>query len=89
MLTPPAQFATWTREADEAGFVRNAELVDRLGLRDYIIERFGIAGNPDEVVDRIRTLHERGIDNFWMSMHAGDKGRVVRLMRDHVMPQFT
>lgn len=67
----------------------NAELVDRLGLRDYIIERFGIAGNPDEVADRIRTLHERGIDNFWMSMHAGDKGRVVRLMRDHVMPQFT
>jgi alkanesulfonate monooxygenase SsuD/methylene tetrahydromethanopterin reductase-like flavin-dependent oxidoreductase (luciferase family) len=67
----------------------NAELVDRLGLRDYIIERFGIAGNPDEVADRIRVLHDRGIDNFWMSMHAGDKGRVVQLMRDHVMPQFT
>lgn len=67
----------------------NAALVDRLGLRDYIIERFGIAGNPDEVADRIRVLHARGIDNFWMSMHAGDKGRVVQLMRDHVMPQFT
>lgn len=67
----------------------NAELVDRLGLRDYIIERFGIAGDPDQVASRIRTLHERGIDNFWMSMHAGDKGRVVGLMRDHVMPQFT
>jgi len=66
----------------------NANLVDRLGLRDYIIERFGVAGDPDEVTARIRTLHERGIDNFWMSMHAADKGRVVRLMRDHVMPHF-
>ena len=67
----------------------NAELVDRLGLRDYILERFGIAGDPDEVSARIRVLQERGINNFWMSMHAGDKGRVVRLMRDHVMPNFT
>lgn len=66
----------------------NAELVDRLGLRDYIIERFGIAGDPDEVTARIRVLNERGIDNFWMSMHAADKGRVVRLMRDHVLPHF-
>lgn len=67
----------------------NAELVDRLGLRDYILERFGIAGDPNEVTARIRVLQERGINNFWMSMHAGDKGRVVRLMRDHVMPNFT
>jgi alkanesulfonate monooxygenase SsuD/methylene tetrahydromethanopterin reductase-like flavin-dependent oxidoreductase (luciferase family) len=66
----------------------NAELVDRLGLRDYIVERFGIAGDPDTVVARIRELHARGIDNFWMSVHAGDKSRVVRLMRDHVMPRF-
>lgn len=66
----------------------NAELVDRLGLRDYIVERFGIAGDPDQVTRRIRELHARGIDNFWMSMHAGDKGRVVRLMRDHVLPHF-
>lgn len=67
----------------------NAELVDRLGLRDYILERFGIAGDPDQVTARIRTLQERGISNFWMSMHAADKGRVVRLMRDHVMPNFS
>lgn len=67
----------------------NAELVDRLGLRDYIIERFGIVGDPAQVTDRIRTLNERGIDNFWMSMHAADKGRVVRMMREHVMPHFT
>lgn len=66
----------------------NAELVDRLGLREYVLERFGIAGDPDEVTQRIAELHQRGIDNFWMSMHAADKGRVVRLMRDHVMPHF-
>ena len=66
----------------------NAALVDRLGLRDYVLERFGIAGDPAEVTERIRTLHARGIDNFWMSMHAADKGRVVRLVRDHVMPHF-
>lgn len=66
----------------------NADLVDRLGLRAYILERFGIAGDPDQVVARIGQLRKRGIENFWMSMHAGDKGRVVRLMRDHVMPRF-
>lgn len=64
----------------------NAELVDRLGLRDYILDRFAIAGDPSQVVERISELQERGIKNFWMSMHAGDKGRVVGLMRDHVMP---
>ncbi len=66
----------------------NADLVDRLGLREYVLERFGIAGNPVAVVDRIEQLNARGIDNFWMSIHAADKGRVVRLMRDHVMPHF-
>lgn len=66
----------------------NAELVDRLGLREYILERFGIAGDPGQVVERIEELRKRGIENFWMSMHASDKGRVVRLMRDHVMPSF-
>jgi 5,10-methylenetetrahydromethanopterin reductase len=67
----------------------NADLVDRLGLRDYVLDRFGIAGDPKAVVERIEELNRRGIHNYWMSMHAADKGRVVGLMRDHVMPHFT
>jgi len=66
----------------------NAQLVDDLGLRGYLIDRFGIVGSPQQCVDRIRELQSRGINNFWMSVHTAEKERVIRMLSEKVLPHF-
>lgn len=39
----------------------NAELVDRLGLRPYLVDRFAIVGSPPTVSARLRQLAESGV----------------------------
>lgn len=67
---------------------RNAQLVDDLGLREYLIERFGIVGSPEQCVARIRELRRRGVNTFWMSVHTPEKERVIRLLSEKVLPHF-
>ena len=66
----------------------NANLVDELGLRDYLIDRFGIVGSPEQCVTRIRELRSRGVNAFWMSVHTPEKERVIRLLSEKVLPEF-
>lgn len=39
----------------------NAQLVDELGLADYLAERFGIVGTPDECRTQVEALREAGV----------------------------
>ena len=48
-------------EEQKAGYV---ELADRLGVGDYLRERFMLAGTPDEVERQIRTAMDAGARNF-------------------------
>lgn len=66
----------------------NAQLVDDLGLRGYLIDRFGIVGSPQQCIDRIRVLQSRGINNFWMSVHTAEKERVIQMLSEKVLPHF-
>jgi 5,10-methylenetetrahydromethanopterin reductase len=52
----------YARKNPLAGESSNVDLMISLGLRDYILERFGIVGTPDQVVARLRELERRGVD---------------------------
>ncbi|HET6508991.1 MAG TPA: LLM class flavin-dependent oxidoreductase [Baekduia sp.] len=42
----------------------NVDLMNELGLTEYFLERFAIVGTPDQVVERMRTLAARGVDQI-------------------------
>lgn len=46
--------------------------MDELGLTDYFLARFGVAGTPDEVVARLRELEALGVNQVSLATH--DRG---------------
>jgi 5,10-methylenetetrahydromethanopterin reductase len=52
----------WSRKNVSGPGPSNADLVDELGLRDYLLDRFAIVGTPAMLVDRLRELADSGCD---------------------------
>ena len=64
-LTELAAGYTYTAHMHSTGTSPNGELVTRLGLVDYLADRFALAGEPTEVRERVREHTRRGVDGFW------------------------
>ncbi|WP_432535143.1 LLM class flavin-dependent oxidoreductase [Kineococcus arenarius] len=68
----------------------NEELVDRLGLADFAHERWGLAGDADGWVERLRQLQDVGVDRVWLA----NRGTVREVrdtlvqFRDEVLPRL-
>lgn len=65
---------------------RNARLVDELGLREYLGERFAIAGTLQDFADRLRQLAALGVRQLRLSVGGKDRGRLLRLVAQEIMP---
>jgi 5,10-methylenetetrahydromethanopterin reductase len=64
---------------------KNAQLIDQLGLAEYFLDRFAVAGSPADVVQRIRSLARLGLKNIWLSSPGiGPLG--LDLMGKEVLP---
>ena len=48
----------------------NATLSDRLGLTDYLLDRFAFAGTPQDCRDKLARLQSVPIDGFIFSVSA-------------------
>ena len=57
-----------------ARFDDNPRLADALGLSDYLMRRFGVAGSPDQVRERLAELRGIGVTNVWLSSPGGLAG---------------
>ena len=66
---------------------KNAQLVEQLGLTDYFLDRFAVAGSPADVVNRIRALARLGLKNLWLSS-PGDDPSALDLMGTEVLPRI-
>jgi 5,10-methylenetetrahydromethanopterin reductase len=66
----------------------NVGLVDELSLRDYLAERFAIAGTPADCIDKIKRVAAAGATNLWMSVHFEDKVSFIQRWAAEVMPAF-
>ena len=64
---------------------RNAELVDELGLRDFLLDRFAVAGTPEECRARLKELAALGVENLRVTAHVPDRPGFIRLWSEEVM----
>jgi alkanesulfonate monooxygenase SsuD/methylene tetrahydromethanopterin reductase-like flavin-dependent oxidoreductase (luciferase family) len=70
---------------------RNPRRMADLGLTDYAIDRFALAGAPRDWIARIEQLAERGATKLWVGVSGSDlDGQLhsMRLMGEQVMARF-
>jgi hypothetical protein len=70
---------------------RNPKRMAELGLTEYGLERFALAGNVKDWIERIAELAEAGASRLWLSTEAGDLERQIHYMKvftEQVMPHF-
>jgi 5,10-methylenetetrahydromethanopterin reductase len=66
---------------------KNAKLVAELGLTDYFLERFAVAGSPPDIVERIHGLSHLGLKNLWLSS-PGDDPKALDMMGLEVLSRL-
>jgi 5,10-methylenetetrahydromethanopterin reductase len=70
---------------------RNPRRMADLGLTDYAIDRWALAGAPRDWIARIEQLAERGATRLWVGVSGGDldgQRRYLKLMGEEIMPRF-
>jgi 5,10-methylenetetrahydromethanopterin reductase len=72
----------------QPGLATNEELIERLGLSNYLIERFAFAGTPKEVREKKRNLETLGVTRFLLNISMSqDPPETVRALADALEPQ--
>ena len=66
----------------------NAELVDRLGLREYLLDRFAIAGNPEECRQKVEAMKATGVEALRIAAHVHDKPAFIRAWGREIISQI-
>src|SRR5579863_4108676 len=70
---------------------RNPKRMAELGLTEYGLERFALAGNVNDWIARIGELAELGASRLWLSTESGDLDRQIHYMKvftEQIMPHF-
>jgi hypothetical protein len=65
--------------------------MEDLGLTEYALRRFALAGNPRDWIARIEELAQSGATRLWVSLRGGDvEGQLenMRLLGREVMGRF-
>ncbi|MDB5458860.1 MAG: Methylenetetrahydromethanopterin reductase [Caulobacteraceae bacterium] len=73
----------------KTGELANAHLLNELGLRDYLADRFAIVGDVDQWIERIATLREMGVKNIAFTALMPDKKGFLETMGQHIVPRFS
>jgi 5,10-methylenetetrahydromethanopterin reductase len=70
---------------------QNPRRMEALGLTDYAIKRWALAGNPTDWIKRIEEVAAAGATKLWVSIGRGDFERqkhYMRLFGEQIMPHF-
>ncbi len=70
---------------------RNPKRMDELGLTDYALRRFALAGTPGDWIDRIEQIAAAGATKIWVGLGGTDVDRQLRDLRmlgEEIMPRF-
>jgi 5,10-methylenetetrahydromethanopterin reductase len=69
----------------------NPKRMEAMGLTDYALDRWALAGNPRDWIKRIEALAEAGATKLWIGSGGGDLDRQTHYMRmfgEQIMPHF-
>jgi 5,10-methylenetetrahydromethanopterin reductase len=70
---------------------RNPKRMEELGLTDYALKRWALAGNARDWIQRIEEVAAAGATRLWVSVGRGDLERQRRDMRvfgEEILPHF-
>jgi 5,10-methylenetetrahydromethanopterin reductase len=70
---------------------QNPKRMEELGLTDYAISRWALAGNASDWVERIEEVAAAGATKLWVSIGRGDLDRQMHYMRifgEQILPHF-
>lgn len=70
---------------------RNPKRMAELGLTEYGLERFALAGDARAWIERISALADAGATRLWLSTESGDLDRQIHYMKvftRDIMPHF-
>jgi 5,10-methylenetetrahydromethanopterin reductase len=70
---------------------RNPRRMDELGLTDYAIERFALAGNPRDWIARIEQIASAGATKLWIGPVGGrleSQLHYMRILGEQIMSHF-
>jgi hypothetical protein len=70
---------------------RNPKRMDELGLTEYALRRFALAGAPRDWIARIAELAEAGATRLWVGLGGADldcQRRDLRVLGEEIMPHF-
>ena len=70
---------------------QNPKRMDELGLTDYALRRFALAGTPRDWIARIAELAEAGATKLWVGLGGSDLDRQrhdLRMLGEEIMPHF-
>ncbi|PPR23681.1 MAG: F420-dependent glucose-6-phosphate dehydrogenase [Alphaproteobacteria bacterium MarineAlpha10_Bin3] len=70
---------------------RNPRRMEDLGLTDYAMERYALAGNVTDWIERIGAIADSGGVNIWFStQHGGIEAQIhtMKLFAREIMPEF-
>ena len=70
---------------------QNPKRMDELGLTDYALRRFALAGTPRDWIERIAELAEAGATKLWVGLGGSDLDRQrhdLRMLGEEIMPHF-
>jgi len=62
--------------------------VDPELVTDYLLQRFAIAGTPEECIARVRKLEEAGVRHIMVTPHMKGYFKVMEVWAKKVMPHF-
>src|SRR5262245_48081522 len=70
---------------------QNPKRMEELGLTDYALRRFALAGAPRDWIARIEELGTAGATKIWVGLGGGDLDRQqeeLKLLGEEIMPRF-
>ena len=70
---------------------KNPRRMEDLGLTDYAMKRFALAGNARDWIERIEQLAEAGATKLWVGLRAADmesQHRSMRVLGEQIMARF-
>ena len=70
---------------------RNPKRMDALGLTQYAIDRFALAGNASDWIKRIEQIAEAGARKIWVSLRATDmetQHHYMKILGGEIMSRF-
>jgi 5,10-methylenetetrahydromethanopterin reductase len=69
----------------------NPRRMEELGLTDYALKRFALAGNPEAWIARIEEIAQAGATKLWLNAEGGSLDRqlhYMRLLGEKIMSRF-